>query len=142
MSKPTQQELTEMKQTWLDVDDIQALQEQGYCMTQLMWKEKHDKEKLSKQCDELVKENENLSVILHTTQDMSDLTFENFKNTLDTIIQLSTKTDGSPLNNEMAQVVAVIENIKKKQESDLKDCKQNYLRRACIVEKRLKDQKK
>ena len=141
MSQPSQQELTEMKQTWLDVDDRQALQEQGYCMTQLMWKERHEKLKLSKQCDELVKENENLHVILHTTQDMADLTFANFKNTLDTILKLSTKTDGSPLNNEMAQVVAVIQNIKKKQEVDLKDCKQNYLRRAVIVEKRLQDKK-
>ena len=72
---------------------------------------------------------------------MADLTFANFKNTFDTMLQLSTKTDGSPLNNEMPQVVAVIEDIRKKQESDLKDYKQNYLRRASIVEKRLKDQK-
>ena len=60
---------------------------------------------------------------------------------MDTILQLSTKTDGSPLNNEMTQVVVVIENIKKKHESNLKDCTQNYLRRVSIVEKRLQDNK-
>lgn len=141
MSHASEAELTAMKKTWSDINDIQALQEQGGRMTQLMWQERGEKNKLTKKCEELVKENENLHLVWHRAQDMLDLTFGNFKNVLETILELSTKSDGSPLNNEMAQVVAVIDNIKQKQETDLQECKQNYLRRVAAAKNRLKHNK-
>ena len=137
MSHASEAELTAMKKTWSDVNDTQALQEQGCRMTQLMWQERREKNKCRKKCEELVKENENLHLVWHRAQNMLDLTFGNFKNVLETILELSTKSDGSPLKNEMAQVVAVIDNIKQKQETDLQECKQNYLRRVAAANNRV-----
>lgn len=125
-----------MESTWTQVDNVQDLQQQGISMTKLMWRERNRKRNLqntNKNLRNALQEAQDSILDVEScknrTQDVLDVTMGNYSNLIKTILALSTKNDGTPLNNEMTQVVNLVLNSCENQKTSIENLKQLHLQR-------------
>ncbi|MGB1097277.1 MAG: hypothetical protein ACPG2Y_01620 [Acholeplasmataceae bacterium] len=142
MSQDPKQDKQAMKKTWTDETNVAALQKQGIAMTLLMWRERERAENLSKQKEECLDTIDNLQMLRDRSEDTAQVTFGNLRILCDGILALSVKEDGTPLNNEMAQVVDLVHMVNDKQTSDIQSLKQQYLAQLKNVYQKKKNNKK
>ena len=122
-----------MAASWTQVTDVHKLQQQGIKMTELYWSERDERKRLEMLVQELRKQlNESFYVVenvetrKHQVQDVLDVTFKNYANLAETVVKLSSKPDNTPLNNEMAQVISIIDESVDKQSKDVEQLKQHH----------------
>ncbi|MGB1097620.1 MAG: hypothetical protein ACPG2Y_03405, partial [Acholeplasmataceae bacterium] len=142
MSQDPKQDKEAMKKTWTDETNVAALQKQGIAMTLLMWRERHRADMLSKQKEECLDTIDNLQMLRDRSDDHAQVTLGNLRTLCDSILKLSVKEDGTPLNNEMTQVVNLVHMINDKQTSDIESLKEQYLAQLKNVYENKKNTKK
>lgn len=145
MSEWTEQDVKEMEKTWLEQNDVQGLQKQGIAMTMLFWRERQQRRYLEKLVQHLRKDNqESQNTVAHMeyhknrTQDSLNVTWKNFTSLADTILKLSQKENGKPLNHEMSQIVNLVLNAHIQQDTDMIQLKQKYSTIMANMEKQSK----
>ena len=133
MQPKTKQDLERIKQQWETSNDISYLQSHGYFvhlrLLSTMKQNRHLTDVISdlhnKMDIQLIKEERTVAV--------SNVMLKNFKELTEAILTLSTKDNGKPLNNEMAQIVKMVENAKNKHKTEIKKVADNY--KKCLQDR-------
>ena len=122
-----------VQQKWKSMKNVEKLQQEGYKMEVRLIEERKHRQYLEKLHNDLydhaaqcMKTIEILQVQERRTVNISNSMYKNFKNLTTTIENLSCKNNGKPLNNEMAQVVQIIKNVKQKHKNDVTNIVKQY----------------
>ena len=129
MEPLTAKELEDLKKQWQASDNVEFLQNNGYITHMKLKNERKDR----KCIEEILRSNLDALQLQEIQQERSNAVFDklftNFKDLINSINDLGTKDNGEPLNNEMAQVLKLVNDAKKKCNADIKKCDDNYVKR-------------
>ena len=114
----TPEDLAKLKQQYDSITDINQLKEQAYFIHVQYFYERDRRQYLADILREYVKHIENLTTDEKFARDIKTLMHGNFDDLCQSIVDLSTKKNGKPLNNEMKQVVELVKNAQKKYNTD------------------------
>lgn len=136
MHRHTEKEKKFMKNTWTQVTGVDDLQTQGYMMTLLMWEEKDKREWAEKLCKDAMAQNQMYAKTLEIIKikgvkfrDLAKILNENYKKLTSSIVAISCKDNGEPLNNEMAQVLGLIKISKETTNKEIQAVQKTYLQK-------------
>lgn len=143
MHKHSAEEVKAMKDTWDQVTKVEDLQQQGYTMTLLMWDEKARREDLEVMCKDYMTDNmstmqkiDKMEMFMAKIGADAKVVNDNYNKLTESILALISKSNGSPLNNEMAQVMQLVKNSQKQMNSDKKLINETYLQRVSNLNKK------
>ena len=126
MQSHTTEELANIKDQWKSMKDLSNCQNMGYLM-HLKYLGERDQRKVS---DEMLTKCHRYMSKMHIdeerTQNVANILYDNLKDLIDTIEGLNCKKDGTPINNEMAQVLGITKMIKEKYKKEIKEEGEKY----------------
>ena len=124
-----------MEQEWKHNSNVNKLQRKGIKVTIQYWKERDTRQHLEKVVESLRQQlNESFNCVEHNEYckdkltDELNITKNCFINASNTIMALSSKSNMKPLNNEMAQVFQILNNIHATYKQDLNKMERHYER--------------